>query len=210
MCGIVGLYRKDPAATVAQSTIKAMCDAIIHRGPDDEGLYVSGPVGMGMRRLSIIDIEGGHQPMFSAGGKLALVFNGEVYNFREIRSELEALGYVFESHSDTEVLVHGFDAWGHQLCERLNGMFAFSVWDERTQTLVVVRDQIGIKPLYLYEDEHIIAWASEIKSLLVLPEVQRAVDRTALCEYLRFGYVPAPPRRFCRSRAAVWRSRASG
>lgn len=192
MCGIAGLYLKDPSATVAESTVKSMCDAIIHRGPDDEGIYVSGPFGMGMRRLSIIDLDGGHQPMFSAGGKIAMVFNGEIYNFQEIRTELQALGYEFQTHSDTEVLVHGYDAWGAQLCERLNGMFAFSVWDERTHTLALVRDHIGIKPLYLFEDESIIAWASEVKSLLVLPQVQRKADRTALCEYLRFGYVPAP------------------
>ncbi|MBR9910200.1 MAG: asparagine synthase (glutamine-hydrolyzing) [Gammaproteobacteria bacterium] len=192
MCGIAGLLYKDPQATVAESTIQAMCAAIVHRGPDDEGIFVSGPVGMGMRRLSIIDLEGGHQPMFSAGGKLALVFNGEIYNYREIRSELQQLGYEFQTSSDTEVLVHGYDAWGEDLCQRLNGMFAFSVWDERSCTLAIVRDHIGIKPLYLYEDDNIIAWASEVKSLLVLPQVKRAVDKTALCEYLRFGYVPAP------------------
>lgn len=192
MCGIVGLFHKDPKVSVAESTIKAMCDAIVHRGPDDEGLFTSGPLGMGMRRLSIIDLAGGHQPMFSAEGELALVFNGEVYNYRDIRVELEQLGYQFQTASDTEVLVHGYDAWGEELCQRLNGMFAFSVWDERTQSLSIVRDHIGIKPLYLYEDDNIIAWASEIKSLLVLPQIKRAVDKTALCEYLRFGYVPAP------------------
>lgn len=192
MCGIAGIYFKASSSSVEEDTVRSMCDAIIHRGPDDEGIFVSGPVGMGMRRLSVIDLASGHQPMFSAGGDLAIVFNGEIYNYREIRAELQRLGYEFQTQSDTEVLVHGYDAWGQELCTRLNGMFAFSVWDKRSQTLVLVRDQIGIKPLYLYEDEQIIAWASEVKSLLVLPQVQRAVDRTALSEYLRFGYVPAP------------------
>jgi len=168
MCGIVGLYYKDQQTHVAESTIHNMCRSIIHRGPDDEGVYIDGHVGIGMRRLSVIDLASGHQPMFNSNQTVSVVYNGEIYNYKHLRVELEQIGYQFQTESDTEVLVHGYEAWGAGLCAKLNGMFAFSIWDSERRELMLARDQIGIKPLYLYEDDGVLAWASEVKALLTL------------------------------------------
>src|SRR5262245_47317227 len=127
MCGIAGIYHRDPTHPVSAEAVQRMCAAMVHRGPDDEGYHVDGGVGLGMRRLAIVDVAGGHQPMYNEDGRVAVVFNGEIYNSQELRRELEALGHVFRSRSDTEVLVHGYESWGDRLPERLNGMFAFSV-----------------------------------------------------------------------------------
>lgn len=165
---------------------------MIHRGPDDEGQFCAGPVGLGMRRLSIIDLKGGQQPFRSRDGSVVLVANGEVYNFRELRSQLELAGHRFRSHSDCETILWGYLEWGlERLLAKLNGMYAFALWDARLQQLLIVRDRLGIKPLYYHFDGKAFSFASEIKSLLALG-VSPEFNREALPAYLSLGYVPAP------------------
>lgn len=192
MCGINGIYHRDQNRPADEAVVRAMCDAIIHRGPDDQGQFVDGNVGIGMRRLSIIDLSGGHQPMFNDDESIAVVFNGEIFNCRELKQELESHGHRFRSHSDTEVLVRGYEQWGDDLPQRLNGMFAFSILDRKRRRVLIARDHIGIKPLYVYEDPTQIVWGSEIKSLLKVPGIKAELDRSALFDFLQFGYVPAP------------------
>jgi asparagine synthase (glutamine-hydrolysing) len=191
MCGIAGRLHFDHAPVHAPD-LAAMCDAIVHRGPDDEGRFVSGAVGLGMRRLSIIDLAGGHQPMQSADGAVTIVFNGEIYNYREVRQQLESRGHRFRTSSDTESILHAYAEHGLDCLRLLNGMFAFAIWDAREARLFMARDRLGIKPLYLYQDARRLVWASEIKALLVDPSIPREVDREALAYFLRYGYV-APP-----------------
>lgn len=200
VCGIVGLYLKSPEKVVSESLLMAMNRAIVHRGPDGEGVFVDGPLGMAMRRLAIIDIAGGAQPMFNESGDIAVVFNGEIFNHGELRRELIEAGHTFRTRSDTETLVHGYECWGESLPSRLNGMFAFSLWDRRSRKLLIARDHIGVKPLYVYEDDECLAWASEIKALLKLPMVRRELDPEGLLDFLRFGYVPMPRTMFRRIR----------
>jgi asparagine synthase (glutamine-hydrolysing) len=175
-----------------EQTVQQMCDLITHRGPDDQGIYVDANVGMGMRRLSIVDLEGGHQPIFNEDGSIGVVFNGEIYNHSDLQPELEGLHHVFRTRSDTEVLVHGYETWKSELPRHLNGMFAFSIWDRRERRLVLARDHIGVKPLYVYEDKEKLAWASEIKALLAVPGIRAELDERSLLDFLTFGYVPAP------------------
>jgi len=191
MCGIHGVFmldgsRPDPA------WLGRMAEVTAHRGPDDSGAHVDGPCAIGMRRLSIIDLAGGHQPIANGDGSLVVICNGEIYNYRELRSELRALGHVFRTDSDTEVLLHGYAQSGERFIERLNGMFGFAIWDRARARLVVARDRLGIKPIYWLRDGRRIAFASEAKALLALPGVGRAVDPQALAAYLELGYVPAP------------------
>ena len=160
MCGIYGLYRLDGGRAEA-GLMPRMGAVTRHRGPDDEGLHVDGRCAIGMRRLSIIDLAGGHQPIANADGSLVVVCNGEIYNYRELRRELEAAGHCFSTHSDTEVLLHGFAQWGDGVLDRLNGMYGFALWDSRQQTLRVGRDRLGIKPIYFLNDGHQVAFASE-------------------------------------------------
>jgi asparagine synthase (glutamine-hydrolysing) len=163
-----------------------------HRGPDDGGAHVDGPCAIGMRRLSIIDLSGGHQPIANHDASLVVVCNGEIYNFRELRRELQAQGHRFRTESDSEVVLHGYAQWGERVVERLNGMFGFALWDRRRQTLLVGRDRLGIKPIYWFNDGRRVAFASEAKALLALPQVPREVDPEALAAYLELGYVPSP------------------
>jgi len=169
-----------------------MCDTLRHRGPDDEGQIALGPCGLGMRRLSIIDLATGHQPLSNEDGRFWIVFNGEIYNFQSLRLELEALGHHFQTHTDTEVIVHGYEAWGDRVCERMNGMFAFAVWDTERRRLFMARDRLGIKPLYYYEDAEKIVFGSELKAILKAPDIQKTLDLTALGHFLTFEYVPSP------------------
>jgi asparagine synthase (glutamine-hydrolysing) len=169
-----------------------MGQVIAHRGPDDEGFYSDGPCAIGMRRLSVIDIAGGHQPLSNSDGTLSLVCNGEIYNFRELRRELEGLGHRFKTHSDCEVILHGYAQYGEEIVCKLNGMFAFALWDAKRKRLIIGRDHLGIKPLYVYRDAQRLAFASEAKALLTLPWVKVDIDRTALHSYLNLGYVAAP------------------
>jgi asparagine synthase (glutamine-hydrolysing) len=200
MCGIVGLRYRDPARPCDAAVLHRMSARIAHRGPDDDGVFVDGNTGIAMRRLSIIDLVGGHQPMFNEDEQIGVVFNGEIFNYPEIRRELERFGHVFRTRSDTEVLLHGYETWGDELPGRLNGMFAFSLLDRRRRRVLLARDHIGVKPLYLYEDSEQIAWASEIKALLALPGVRPELDPLALRDFLSFGYVPAPRTLFQRIR----------
>jgi asparagine synthase (glutamine-hydrolysing) len=193
MCGIVGVFVPRGGAPVDPAVLRRMADAIRHRGPDDDGFHVEDGVGLGFRRLSIIDLDGGHQPLFNEDGAVGVVFNGEIYNFRELRRELEQLGHQFRTRADSEVLVHGWESWGTALPERLRGMFAFAVWDRRRRTLFLARDRLGIKPLHLARlPDGRVLFASELKALLVEPALSRQIDPAAVEEYFGLGYVPDP------------------
>lgn len=191
MCGIHGLIHLD-GAPVSPALLTAMGDVTAHRGPDDEGQHIDGACGIAMRRLSIIDLAGGHQPISTADGRLTIVCNGEIYNFRELRAELQALGHRFKTGSDSEVLLHGYAAWGDDVVQRLNGMFDFALWDAGRRRLLIGRDRIGVKPLYVHQDGRRLAFATEAKALLQLPDFRPALNRAALADYLHLGYVAAP------------------
>jgi asparagine synthase (glutamine-hydrolysing) len=191
VCGIYGIFQLN-GAPADPALMPAMGRVIVHRGPDDEGHHADGPCAIGMRRLSIIDLAGGHQPLSNDGGTLWLVCNGEIYNFRELRRELVALGHRFKTASDSEVILHSYAQYGDEFIHRLNGMFAFALWDARGQRLIVGRDRLGIKPIYIYRDARRFAFASEAKTLLTLPGVSAQIDPDALHSYLNLGYVTAP------------------
>jgi asparagine synthase (glutamine-hydrolysing) len=191
VCGIHGIYRFDGHG-IASENLSAMGNATRHRGPDDEGMHIDGACGIAMRRLSIIDLAGGHQPLSNVEQTLWLVCNGEIYNYRELRSELQAKGYHFKTHSDSEVLLHLYDAEGDDFVLRLNGMFAFALWDARRRRLLIGRDRLGVKPLYLMQDAQGLAFSTEAKALLALPGVRPALNRGAVASYLHLGYVAAP------------------
>jgi asparagine synthase (glutamine-hydrolysing) len=186
MCAIVGLFGHDGKAADAAAVL-AMRDVVAHRGPDGEGVFLDGHVGLGHRRLSIIDLSTGDQPMSSPDERVTVVFNGEIYNFRSLRAQLEKEGWAFRTRSDTEVLIAGYLAWGiSALALRLDGMFAFALWDRAEQRLHLVRDRHGAKPLYLWAHGKQLAFASEIKAFMALPEFSVTLDRTALREYFTF------------------------
>ena len=191
MCGIHGLVRLD-GQRVAPETLSAMGRVTSHRGPDDEGLHIDGDCGIGMRRLSIIDLAGGHQPLSNADQTLWLVCNGEIYNYRELRAELQAKGCRFKTASDSEVLLHLYEAEGDEFVHRLNGMFDFALWDARRRRLLIGRDRLGVKPLYVLQEGTRLAFATEAKALLALPGVSAELDRSAIAGYLHLGYVAAP------------------
>jgi asparagine synthase (glutamine-hydrolysing) len=178
----------DPGRGIEPRIVKAMADAIRHRGPDDEGLYDGGQAVLGHRRLSIIDLAGGHQPIANEDGTAWIVFNGEIYNFQELRGELVARGHRFQTHSDTEVIVHLYEEYGADCVTRLRGMFAFAIWDERTRTLLLARDRVGIKPLYHTVLDGQLLFASEIKALLRHPGVVRRVNASAVDSFLMHLY----------------------
>lgn len=192
MCGIVGIYYFDPERPVAEAHLQAMADRIIHRGPDDAGYYVEANIGIGMRRLSVIDVAGGHQPIYTPDGRYIIVFNGEVYNFREEREELERRGHIFGTHTDTEVVLHLYAEYGLDFTDHLNGMFGLAIWDRTERELIVVRDCIGIKPLYYYRDAEKLVFASEIKAILAYPGIRAELDLEGLGAYLRYGFTPPP------------------
>ena len=192
MCGISGLFHFDQAHPVDPMVIRSMRSVMTHRGPDDSGEYTSGSVGLGFNRLSIIDLGGGHQPMSNSDGSAWIVFNGEIYNFQELRRDLVARGHQFRTRSDTEVILHAWDEFGEACVEKLRGMFAFAIWDSRQQVLFGARDRLGIKPFYYHVDRAKFAFASEMKALLEVPGIEREVDPLALAEYLRHRYVIAP------------------
>jgi asparagine synthase (glutamine-hydrolysing) len=186
MCGIVGICQRD-GEPVALNLLKQMTSTIAHRGPDDEGYYVHGNVGLGHRRLSIIDLSPlGRQPMSNEDGRLLITYNGELFNFQELRVRLQALGHRFRSQTDTEVIVNAYEAWGASCLEWFNGQFAFAIWDELHQRLFIARDRFGVKPLYYYHNERSFIFASEIKAILLHPDVKRAVNYSALNEYFTF------------------------
>ncbi len=195
MCGITGFVTQDNRTTHpdAATVLERMCRVITHRGPDDQGTMVEGGVALGMRRLSIIDLAGGHQPMSGCDKAIVIVFNGEIYNYRELRRALEARGHTFKTNSDTEAIIHAYEEHGERCVETLRGMFAFALWDRRARKLFVARDRVGKKPLYYtLTPEGTLVFGSELKSLLAHPEVRRELNLDALDAYLSFGYVPDP------------------
>jgi asparagine synthase (glutamine-hydrolysing) len=192
MCGIVGLAYADPERPVPEHLIDVMSTAIRHRGPDDVGAYVQANVGLGMRRLSIIDVAGSHQPIFNEDRSKVIVFNGEIYNYREIRDGLVARGHVFRTQGDTETVLHLYEERGPRCVDALRGMFALAIWDARARTLFLARDRFGIKPLYVATGPWGLAFASELKALHAGGLVGRALDWEALDAYFQLGYIPAP------------------
>ena len=188
MCGIVGFVG---ARENAQTILQAMMDRIAHRGPDGQGQFLEGPVALGQRRLSIIDLDGGKQPMYNEDGSLVVVFNGEIYNFQALTAELQAAGHTFATRSDTEVLLHGYEEWGKGMLDRLRGMFTFALWDRKAETLFLARDHFGIKPLYYYQNEEgELLFGSEIKSFLDHPGFHKALNEDQLSLYLSYQYSP--------------------
>jgi asparagine synthase (glutamine-hydrolysing) len=192
MCGIAGIVTWEKGREIASPSIHQMCETIVHRGPDDEGIYVKGGVGLGMRRLSIIDVAGGHQPVHNEDKTVWIVFNGEIYNFPELRRDLEKLGHQFYTNTDTEVIVHLYEDFGSSCVKKLRGMFAFAIYDERKRSVLLARDRLGIKPLqYAWHDGQLL-FGSEIKAILaVVPELAQ-VNAAALREFFCFGYIPDP------------------
>lgn len=189
MCGFVGFTTVDYSADANRAIVKDMADRIAHRGPDDEGFFVDDGIAMGFRRLSIIDLEGSRQPMQNASGTVTVTFNGEIYNFQELRAELEALGYEFVTNGDTETVVHGYEAWGEGVFEKLRGMFAIAIWDAPKKRLVCARDLFGIKPLYYQHDGGRLIYGSEIKAFLAHPAFKKELNREMLPQYLCFEYM---------------------
>jgi asparagine synthase (glutamine-hydrolysing) len=192
MCGICGQYNFGNLAPVQRRDIEAMTRTITHRGPDDEGFYVAGPVGLGFRRLSIIDLAGGHQPMSDREETVWVIFNGEIYNFRDLRRELEGYGHTFRTNADTEVIVHGYKQWGDEILNRLNGMFGLAIWDVHHRRLVLARDAFGIKLLYYRIDENSLFFGSEMRAVRAVMPGGAEIDPTSLNLFLRYRYTPSP------------------
>ena len=189
MCGICGIFFPDRDRRVARDALAAMNQQIVHRGPDDEGFLVEENVGLAMRRLSIIDVQTGHQPISNEDGNLWIVFNGEIYNHRELRRDLEARGHRYRTQSDTETIVHLFEEYGDACVDHLRGMFAFAIWNQASQRLLLARDWLGIKPLYYRYKDGVLLFGSEIKAILAYPGVRAEFNRKTLAEYLAFGYI---------------------
>ncbi len=192
MCGICGIFNYATGRPADPILLSAMTDSMVHRGPDDRGQIVDGALGLGMRRLSIIDLEGGRQPIANEDGTVNIVVNGEIYNFRELRVELEGIGHTFRSRSDSEVALHAYEEWGLDALRRLNGMFALALWDATRRRLVLARDPFGIKPLYYRDSGHEMTFGSEIRAILADEGVERAVDPTGLELFLMLRFVPSP------------------
>ncbi|HSZ64092.1 MAG TPA: asparagine synthase (glutamine-hydrolyzing) [Terriglobales bacterium] len=189
MCGIAGILEFGSEARASAGALREMCRVITHRGPDDEGFYTDGPLGIGMRRLSIVDVAGGHQPISNEDGTLWIVFNGEIYNHLALREQLIARGHRYVTHSDTETVIHLFEEYGADCLQHLRGMFAFAIWNRNTRTLFIARDRLGIKPLYYKLTPERLLFGSEIKAILAHGGIRPEFNRAALPEYLAFGYL---------------------
>jgi len=192
MCGIAGVVYRERERPVPKALVRQMCSVLQHRGPDDAGVWVQGAAGLGMRRLSIIDLDGGRQPIFNEDGSKLIVFNGEIYNYQDLRHGLVARGHAVRSHSDTETVLHLYEELGADCVTPLRGMFAFAIWDASAETLLLARDRFGIKPLYVVSGPWGIAFASELKALHAVGLTSRALDWEALDTYFQLGYIPAP------------------
>ncbi|MGC2773746.1 MAG: asparagine synthase (glutamine-hydrolyzing), partial [Candidatus Sulfotelmatobacter sp.] len=196
MCGIAGIVGAGDDNRIDYDVIHRMCQTLVHRGPDDEGMFVKDGAGLGMRRLSIIDLAGGHQPVFNEDRTAWVVFNGEIYNFRELRRELEQKGHRFHTHSDTEVIVHLYEDLGAECVHKLRGMFAFALFDERHRRLLLARDRLGKKPMHYALSDGRLLFGSEIKAILAAAPELSAVNSQALLQYFYFGYIPDPATAF--------------
>jgi asparagine synthase (glutamine-hydrolysing) len=196
MCGLCGLLHLNLEKRADEALVHSMARIIRHRGPDDEGFHVEGPVGLGHRRLSIIDLSGGHQPISNEDDTCWIIFNGEIYNYRPLAEDLKSRGHVFKTRSDTETILHAYEEFGEDCVHRLRGMFAFAVWDSRKKKLFIARDRVGIKPLYYTVHDNTLYFGSEIKSFFQNPAIPRRMNLDALDEYLSFRYVPAPKTMF--------------
>jgi asparagine synthase (glutamine-hydrolysing) len=192
MCGICGQFNFARNEPVEPATILRMTGTIVHRGPDDEGFFIAGPVGLGFRRLSIIDLAGGHQPMSDAEETVWIIFNGEIYNYRELRAELQNKGHQFRTNSDTEVIIHGYKEWGTDVFNHLNGMFGVAIWDVQKERLILARDAMGIKLIYYRITNGQLTFGSEIRPILAAQDTKSEVDAAALNLFLRFRYSPSP------------------
>lgn len=192
MCGIHGILDLGSANSPNREQLRAMGQVTVHRGPDDEGMYLQGEVALGMRRLSIIDVSGGQQPIANEDETVWVVCNGEIYNFRELREQLKQKGHTFRTGSDAEVIVHLYEDHGDDCVQHLDGMFGFALWDTRRRRLLIARDRLGIKPLYYYQDSQRLIFASEAKAILAVPGVSAQLSHGALDQYLALGYVPTP------------------
>ncbi len=190
MCGIAGVLYADSGRTVSASLLTEMGNAIAHRGPDGEGMFRAGSVGLIHRRLAIIDLDGGRQPLANEDESIQVVFNGEIYNYKDLRRQLETRGHVFRTNSDTEVLVHLYEDLGAEMCTQLQGMFVFAIWDARHRELLLARDHLGQKPLFIYRDNEKLVFGSELKSVLAHPDIDRTIDPRAVEDYLTFGFIP--------------------
>ncbi len=189
MCGIAGILKREKGVAVSVESLRRMCAAMVHRGPDDDGIYTEGGVGLGMRRLSIIDLATGNQPLSNEDGSIWIAFNGEIYNHLALREKLIESGHRFRTQCDTETIVHLYEEHGRDCLRHLRGMFAFAIWDSRRRILFVARDRLGIKPLYYRLSPNLFLFGSEIKVLLAHPEVHPEFNRDVLPEYLAFGYL---------------------
>jgi asparagine synthase (glutamine-hydrolysing) len=192
MCGICGQYNFEALAPVRRADIKVMTESISHRGPDDEGYFIAGPLGFGFRRLSIIDLAGGHQPMSDQEESVWVIFNGEIYNFPELKRELQSHGHVFRTNCDTEVIIHGYKQWGDEVLNRLNGMFGLAIWDVRRKRLVLARDPFGIKLIYYRIDGGSLYFGSEIHPIRAMMPGKAEIDTTSLNLFLRYRFTPSP------------------
>ncbi len=192
MCGICGQYNFGNQAPVLRRNLESMTKSIAHRGPDDEGYHIAGALGLGFRRLSIIDLEGGHQPMSDLEESVWVVFNGEIYNFPELKRELESFGHVFRTKCDTEVIVHGYKQWGDEVLNHLNGMFGLAIWDARKERLVIARDAFGIKLIYYKIDGNTVYFGSEIRAVAAGTNESADIDPSSVNLFLRYRYTPSP------------------
>ena len=193
MCGIVGIFDQTTGSSVDQALLRRMNGLLSHRGPDDDGFFVAPGIGLGHRRLSIIDLAGGHQPLFNEDRSVVVVYNGEIFNFQQLALELKEFGHHFETNSDTEVIVHAWEEWGTECVQRFRGQFAFAIWDSNQQTLFLARDRLGIKPLYYtHLSDGRLLFGSELKTLLACSELPREIDSRATEEYFAYGYIPDP------------------
>ncbi|HEX7960726.1 MAG TPA: asparagine synthase (glutamine-hydrolyzing), partial [Terriglobales bacterium] len=192
MCGISGIFQFHSKVPVPGEIVQRMNDVLRHRGPDDDGVYLGPGIGLGHRRLSIIDVAGGHQPIFNEDRSVCVLLNGEIYNYPELRRGLQARGHRFTTNSDTEAVVHLYEDLGERCFERLNGMFAIALWDIKQRRLLLARDRIGEKPLYYSVEKDRLLFGSELKALLAADSLSRNIDSQALSDYFSLGYIPAP------------------
>src|SRR6266508_821293 len=192
MCGICGFVSFEPERPTDEFILKRMISSLIHRGPDDEGFYRDAQANLAVRRLSIIGLHTGQQPISNETGDVRVVYNGEIYNFQKVRAELEQRGHIFKTQTDTEIIVHAYEEYGDDCVKHFNGMFAIALWDARRRRLFLARDRLGIKPLYYWAGQDKLVFGSELKALILHPDVPRRTNLAALDLFLALEYIPAP------------------